>query len=201
MSEYTITPSCDCWKDVSDLIGKGIPNAIVSCLGRNFGAYYYKKLAMAEHSCVFVSQTKDKELIGVIIGTTNRNRGDAFGIADKLKLLYLANFRLLSPAFIKWAIKGIISKIFKAQKQLYLLDAELLDIAINERYRGCGIAPELIRRMEGFFTDRQVNKYLILTEKSNLRANGFYKKIGAVYVRTYKFHGREINEYHKEISK
>ena len=105
MNKYVITSECDCWDEVSDLIGLAIPNAVVSCLGRKFGAYYYLKLAESEHSCVFICKSKEGEFVGVIIGTANLSEGGVFSIFDKAKLLILANIRLFKPVFVKWVFK------------------------------------------------------------------------------------------------
>lgn len=74
-----------------------------------------------------------------------------------------------------------------------------MDIAVSEDYRSCGIAQALIGKMEGFFAQRGIDKYLIKTEKANEVSNKFYIKIGAKLMETYNFHGREINKFHKEI--
>jgi ribosomal protein S18 acetylase RimI-like enzyme len=88
-----------------------------------------------------------------------------------------------------------------AEEPLYALNAELLYDAVNEDYRGCGIAQALIAKMEDFFAARGVDKYLFKTEKANVVANKLYIKIGAELMATYNFHGRKINMYHKEVGR
>jgi ribosomal protein S18 acetylase RimI-like enzyme len=168
-------------------------------LGRNFGAYYYRKLAESDHACVFVCKVKKNKLAGITIGTTSLSAGSVFSLLDKIKLLSLANVRLFKPAFIQWVIKGVLGKIMKLEGPSYELDAEWLCVAVNQDYRGCGIAQTLIGKMEDFFAERGVDKYLIKTEKTNIISNKLFIKMGAELMATYTFHGRQINMFHKEI--
>ena len=98
-------------------------------------------------------------------------------------------------------IKGALAKA-KCEKQNHTDRpvAKLVAIAVCSKARGTGLSQKLVEEMEKFMTSKGLSEpYKILTEKANTRANKFYEKIGAAFVRTNLHHGREINEWYKEI--
>jgi ribosomal protein S18 acetylase RimI-like enzyme len=202
MRSYTIkVPQESHWPAIADMVAEAIPNAIVSSLSTAFGSLYYCNISQKQHSCSFVALDDSGKVVGVIIGTLDRNSVNKLPIKMKVKLLLLANLKLFSLTVLMWVIKGLVGKITSKDAPVTSTDAELLVIAVSTEYRRRKIAYELVEKMESFFKEKNLKmSYLIHTEKANVRANRFYSKIGAVLINTHLHHGREINEWHKSLA-
>ena len=204
MANYTIGEICKSELiEVANLVAKAVPNAIISKLGNKFGAIFYSKVVEQEYSCGYVARDESDNILGVIIGTADHPKARSIAFKGQLaKLLLAANFRLLSWSVISWLVKGIVTKIRgKKQEHTDTPVAELIVITIHPKARGTGLAKELVKKMEKFMISKGLRgPYTILTEKANTRANRFYEKIGATFVRTNLHHERKINEWHKEIT-
>jgi ribosomal protein S18 acetylase RimI-like enzyme len=190
------------WTEAAELVARSVPNALISKLGNKFGATFYSKLVEQECSCGYVARDEAKNILGVVIGTTNYPQASSIALKSQLaKLAIKANFRLMKWAVVAWAVKGIISRLkSETQNSTARPEAELVAIAVRPEMRGTGLAMALVDEMERFMASQELGgTYSILTEKANKRANRFYEKIGAKLVRTDIHHGREINEWHKEI--
>jgi ribosomal protein S18 acetylase RimI-like enzyme len=189
--------------EVAKLVAQVIPNALISKLGSRFGAAFYSKLVEQEYSCGYVARNGSGNVIGVIIGTTNYPKARSIALKGQLlKLVIAANFRLLSWSLINWVIKGVLAKT-KGEKQTHKdkPPGELIAVAVRPEVQGTGLAQKLVEEMEKFMVSNGLSgSYTILTEKANKRANRFYKKIGATFIKTSLYHGREINEWHKVIT-
>jgi|GEM_PF-6563300 len=196
-----VLPDADDWGDISDLIAKSIPNAIVSHLGNRFGKNFYKILSEHRCSCVYVCKDFQDDLKGVIIGTTDHSASYSGIRKNRFKLLLAMNFRLFKWVVLKWIARKVFTKISsqKAKCDFYV-KAELIVVAVSEDMRGKGFATKLIQKMESFLgTQDEGDIYFILTEKSNERANKFYRKIGAELVTTCAGGARNINRWHKTL--
>jgi ribosomal protein S18 acetylase RimI-like enzyme len=204
ISRYTIENARDDdWQAIADLVAQGIPNIIITKLGRSFAAAFYEKVSAQEFSCTYVARDNFGNVAGVIIGSLDYSQ--AYSIAVKtqwLKLIFAANIRLLSWSVNGWIIKGVLAKLKNENRAPeHQPNARLIVVAVRPEARGTGLAASLVEKMEEFMLAQNlVGPYLIFTEKANTRANKFYEKIGAKLIRTNVHHGREINEWHKEIA-
>jgi glycosyltransferase involved in cell wall biosynthesis/GNAT superfamily N-acetyltransferase len=192
------------WKESASLIAGAIPNSIISKLGVKFNTIFYKSIAENECSCAFLAHSPSGKSLGVIIGTLDRPFVYKVAVKNNMfRLILGANFRIVRPAVIKWIIKGILSK-FSGKKMEETPNrplAELIVIAVQPEARGTGVAANLVAMMEKWMKSKGLKgPYMILTEKSNGRSNKFYAKIGSHFVGTTLHHGREINEWRKEIT-
>lgn len=190
------------WDQIANSIAQTVPNVIIVKLGRSFAAKFYKKVSSQEFSCTYVARDNSGNVAGVIIGSLDYSQ--AYSIAVKtqwLKLLFAANIRLLSWSFISWIIKGVLARLTNEnQASEHRPNARLIVVTVCPEARGTGLAKELVKKMEKFMISKGLRgPYTILTEKANTRANKFYEKTGATLIRTNVHHGREINEWHKEI--
>ncbi|MGE4543873.1 MAG: GNAT family N-acetyltransferase [Pedobacter sp.] len=78
--------------------------------------------------------------------------------------------------------------------------AELIVVVVHDDFKGNRIGKTLINELESFFRKNNLDKpYLILTEKSNRVANNLYEKLGAQFIKTYPYHDKLMNEWHKPI--
>ena len=203
-SQYTIGEIRNSeWIEVAKLVAQAIPNALISKLGNRFGATFYSKVVEQEYSCGYVARDESDNILGVIIGTINYPNARSIAFKEQLaKLIITANLRLLRWSVIRWVIDGVFTKVkYKKEEHANRPIAELVAIAVCPKARGTGLAQELVEKMERFMVSKGLSEpYVICTEKANARANRFYEKIGAKFVRTNLYHGREINEWHKKIT-
>ena len=190
-------PDFRVWERVAGLFSQAIPNAMISSLGNHAGALYYSYLANKFKSSVYVAIDESGEVAGAIIGLLEFNAEHSMPLLFKIKLLCAANVRLLSPYFICWICKGMLEKAKSLQAVDY--QAKLKVIAISPEFKGQGLAKRLVDKMEFDLISNSFNSYQILTETENDRANAFYAKTGAKLVGSYFHHGREINEWVKEL--
>ena len=98
-------------------------------------------------------------------------------------------------------IKRVIARAGGVQQDYTIRpDAELVAIMVCPKARGTGVAQKLVEEMEKFMASRGYKgPYAIRTERTNERANSFYEKIGAKFVKTVQYYGIEINEWHRSI--
>jgi ribosomal protein S18 acetylase RimI-like enzyme len=194
----------DEWEQVAALIAEAVPNALISRLGNKFGATFYSRIVEQDGSCGYVVRDESGNILGVAIGAIDYRKAPSIAFRGQLwKLLIAANLRILRWSVISWMISGILGKLggHRADYKDRPV-AELVAIVIHSKARAIGLAQRLVEEMEAFMISKGLNgPYTILTEKANARANRFYQKIGAAFVRTNLHHGREINEWHKEITK
>lgn len=193
-------PRKDEWGEIGALLAKSIPHALVSSLGRKSGALYYEHMAKHSLFCSYGAFDKNDQLAGIILGTLNHKVTELLNFSLFFRLLLAANFRLFSPVVFRWVVRGRPHN--KAQKILIRKSpqAELKIIAVNEQFKGNGIAGRLIDELEAFFRENNLEQsYLIRTEKSNRAANYLYEKIGAEFKGTYAYHDKLINVWHKSL--
>jgi len=190
----------DEWTDVARLVGEAVPNAILSHLGSAFGARFYRAIAAQSYACAFAAHDGAGRLLGVIIGSQDQGRSYAEAVgSQRLRLALAANVRLLAPATIRWVLRGLFGKKGPARAE-HRPEAELLVITVRPEARGTGLAEALVKALESFLRARgHRGPYVIRTEAANERANRFYARIGARLACEDTFHGRRINEWHKDL--
>ena len=192
----------DEWRTAARLIAEAVPNAVISYLGDAFGGRFYGAVARQPYACAFGAHHADGNLLGVILGTLDHPRSYAEAIASQRPRLALAaNVRILSPAVVRWGLRGLRERGRRAAGAEDRPAAELLVISVRPEARGTGLAQRLVDAMEAFMRRRgYAGDYVIRTEGTNDRANRFYEKIGAQLVHRNRFHGRLINEWHKPLA-
>lgn len=189
------------WDDFAALVRASLPNYLVSQLGTRFDAVFYRHMAGQPGAYSISAYDEAGNLAGCIFATLDRRVARRLTLPLIAKLIFAANFRLLSPAMFGWLVRGIRGAKQTKSSLKQFPEAELIIFVVAPAFRGEGLAPLLMGEMEAFFEARGLRKpYLILTEKENLTANRYYDKIGAEFIRTYQHHGREINIWHKCIA-
>ena len=192
------------WLDAALLIARAIPNTVLSKLGAAFGAAFYRRIAEQDSTCMYAVRDGRGKIAGIIIGTIKASQAYREAVrGHKMRLLMAANFRLLHVAVLVWLLRAIVCRLSgKAGALPVRPESQLLVIAVCPEAQGTGISRVLVDRMELFFYERTGRlDYFILTEQSNLRANRFYEKIGAVLSGTVFHHARAINEWRKTVNK
>ena len=198
---HITTPENNHWIDIAELIASSIPNALVSKLGPRFGALYYENISKHPQSCSYIVFDKTGRLAGIILGTLDYNATSSLDFALKIKLFLAANLRLFSPTVFRWLLTGLR---FRSTRKYHMKDfpkAQLRTIVVHEDFRGNGLADKLINELESFFKKNNLESpYVILTEKSNRGANNLYEKLGATLIKTYHYHDKTMNAWHKSLS-
>ncbi|MDZ4183695.1 MAG: GNAT family N-acetyltransferase [Desulfuromonadales bacterium] len=188
------SPKPEDWPQIAELFAKSIPNALASSLGRPFGVCYYRHMAEAPGSVSIAAFDQAGTLAGVVIGTLDRQRVLRPPFTLKLQLVIAAHFRLFSPAFLRW----LADSRHTSKREDSPLQAELLMIAIDPRFRSLHLATRLLDELEMYFRNHGLHEpYIIHTEKNNHAANTFYQQVGAHFAGTRLHHNKQINEWHK----
>lgn len=195
------SPKLDDWPHIADLFTSSLPNALASSFGRSFGACYYRHIAEGPGAVSYAAFDRAGTLAGVVIGTLDRRSAHHPPFTLKLQLLAAAHIRLLSPTFLRWLVNSRYTTKRPDGATDNPLQAELLMIAINPRFRGQRLASRLLEELETFFRNNGLKQpYIIHTEKSNHAANTFYQQIGARFAGTNLYHNKQINEWHKTVT-
>lgn len=194
-------PENDHWLEIAALIAYSLPHALVSKLGTHFGALYYEHISNSQGSCCYAAFDNNGRFAGMILGTLDRNKAKSISFTLKTRLLLAANIRLFSPAVCWWLLSGLRTRRSTKVQMKEFPKAELIIVTVHEEFKGNHLAKLLINQLEKFFRKNNLQTpYLILTEKSNRVANDFYKKLGAKFIKTYAYHDKIINEWHKSLS-
>lgn len=194
------SPRAEEWPRITELLVNSFPNAVVSQFGLNFAARYYRYLAEGPDGCILAAFDRVGTLAGVVIGTVDRKRARRLPFGFILRLLVAANYRLLSRDFLLWLANSHRTET-KTAVASSRPQAELLEIVVDSRFREQQLASRLLDRIETFFREKGLHQsYIIHTEKTNHAANSFYEKVGARFAGTNLFHGKQINEWHKDLA-
>jgi ribosomal protein S18 acetylase RimI-like enzyme len=186
------------WLQIAALLAATLPNALVSHFGPRFGALYYRHFAESPDGFCRVACRDSGRVVGVVIGTRDRNLARRLSLPLLLRLLAAAHLRLLSPRFLGWLCATFRSTAPPRAPRGDHPQAELLDVAVAPDCRGVGLATCLLVELEKFLCSAgERHPYLILTEEANAAANALYRRLGAHCAGTYLFHGRAINQWHK----
>ena len=201
MPQYSLrSPHASEWDAVARMIANAIPTYLVSQLGVRFSSLYYRHLTAHPGTCSLAAYDERGNLAGFVLGCADSQGAKQLRLPVVARLLLAANYRLVSPAFLSWLVRGVLNLMQPKDIVPQKPKAELVILVVAETFQGQGLAPLLIAELEDFFRRKKLKKiYFILTEKANKASNRFYEKIGAHFVLTRVHHGREINEWHKSF--
>ena len=100
----------------------------------------------------------------------------------------------------RWLLCGIRTRSATKYLSKDFPKAELIVVSVHKDFKGNRLCKILINELEAFFRESNLDgPYLILTEKSNRVANHVYEKLGANFIKTYTYHDKLMNEWHKPL--
>lgn len=181
--------SSDC-QSIAELHKRNLDQSFLGTLGVNFLRLLYQALVLYPGGFLIIAAESD-EIVGFVSGVDNVKKFYKFFIGKKWPQ---AIFTLLPNLFSINNLKKIFetSRYGKHQDDIIAPDAELLSIALDEKYRGRGISAQLFERLAREFTTGGIHQFKIIVGASLLPARKFYQKMGCVNVaKTEIHHGQE----------
>ena len=170
----------------------------LSKLGKGFLYYLYNVFIQNKEIITLVYEDKG-EVLGFLSGAKNFDKS--------FKTIILNNFfKLLLQSIIgiirhPKLLKNAVETVFYINKQPNLkTKAELISIAVNNKYHRKGIGKRLIFEFEKILISQKVPFYKVSVNKNNGKANSFYKSLGFEKGGEYLLYGKKINLYLKKIS-
>lgn len=182
--------------DVCRIHMEALPQSFLPMLGKHFLSVVYGTILECDLGFGFV-YILDDEVAGFVLATQN---------SDKLfeKVIRKKWMILLKSVSINIMKKPLI--IFKlAETALYPgktsdISAELLVIAVDEKYRGKKVGKSLIKNLDVEFADEMIYKYKVSVYSDNNKANNFYRSTGFEFDYFFSLYGKKCNVYNHIIS-
>lgn len=171
-----------------------LDKSFLSSLGLPFLIALYKSMLFSKESFTFVYEDK-KEVFGFITGCTDTSVFFKELIRKRwFSLLLPASIRLLKKFTL--LVKIITAIIYPSQfSSKNLSKAELLSIAVDEKYREKQIGTQLLNVLNEEFKNRGIASFKVGVKKNMLRANNFYKNNDFIFIETFNVLGDEMNFY------
>lgn len=171
---------------------KNLLSGFLSGLGVSFLRELYRALVLLEPD-VQIVVLLDGKVIGFVSGTVNSKTlfrrvllANPLGILKELIGAVVKRPYLLKKLFRVFSYPG-----FTEQE---MIKAELLSIAVDERFRGQRMGKILVDALSREFVKEGISSFKVSVWK-DLPANGFYKKMGFRFLKAEKFIDGEMNFY------
>lgn len=190
---------------IARLHRESITTGFLSQLGGQFLQRLYIAISNTVYSRVFVAVEEPAGIIGVCAGCT-----DTKNMYRSIVMRHGIQFAVL---LLPWAVRlSFLKRI--AETLMYPfrrrettgetasgreIAAELLSIAVDEKFRGKGIGEQLVSEMELYFKRAGIAIYKVVTFSKDDNSNLFYQSCGFTLHRTFVHHGNEMNEYVRQI--
>ena len=178
---------------VSRIHGAELPG-FLSKLGSEFLEEFYRVLLDMES--VFTYVYEERGLIyGFATGTVSSGllKTVIFRRPFKFGLIFLGYF-ITHPFYLANFIKALSYPGLKQNQ------AELLTIAVDRNYHKRGVGKRLLDAICKEFRRRGINSFMV-SVYDRLPANGFYKKMGFEFEKSFEFLGERMNYYEYDTKK
>ena len=163
------------YKQIAEMHYNQIKTGFLNKLGLEFLELIYKYIDEYENSFI-IYKIKNENVIGFISGTEDADNL-YIGFKDKyfLKIIWIIFKRLcLKPSIVK----GIFETMNYNKKTVLLPKAELISIAVDNDYKGKGIASDLMKDFFNEMDKRGIESVKVTVGADNIRANEYYRKWG-----------------------
>ena len=160
----------------------------LSKLGSDFLYYLYKSINNCDETELIIAKDNN-QVIGFVSGATT--------LRPVMHYLIRHYFLQTTVAIIPhlFSIKNI-KKIYEllkysktADQENNLPEAELLSLAVKEKYRGSGVAQMLFSKLMAAFKEKGHDKFKIIVGEELGPAKTFYRKMGAIESGSLNLHG------------
>ena len=169
----------------------------LSSLGENFLRLLYEVLIKNKKIIILVYEDKGK-VLGFVSGAKNFDEN-----FKKIIFNNLIKFLLkIIPSAIKnpKLLRNLFETIFYTNQQLDIhVKSELLSIAIDNKFHRQGIGKKLVYELEKILINEKATSYKVSVNKTNKKANLFYKSLNFIKKGEYLLYNRKINIYLKKI--
>lgn len=192
-----------------------LPIAFITSLGELFVAAMYRGIAAAPQSCVLIASDGAGRVVGFVAGTASSGAMFRWILPRHgLQLLFRAAAHAWSPAVVRHATETAAYLLRQPERAAGRagdcaadgagtagspVAAELLSIAVGPSARGAGVGRQLVLGLEAFLRERGCRQYRVATDAEDRGSNAFYQRTGFTLRRSFRHHGRPMNEYAKAV--
>tara|TARA_A100001011_G_scaffold400649_1_gene517144 strand:- start:250 stop:828 length:579 start_codon:yes stop_codon:yes gene_type:complete len=188
----------DYYYQLAVLHQENLEQSFLSSLGINFLSLLYKEIDEDKESVV-ISERKDNQVIAFVSGTDGIGRIYKNLLLRPHLLIYTLKSVFKSPSKMHKVLELLLNSFLK-NKTTNLPNHELLSIVVNPAFQGEGCAEILFNRLCDYFKKKNVKSFKIIVGGNLTRANAFYKKMGAMSIKTIQVHkGVDSTIYIKQI--
>lgn len=164
-----------------------ISHGFLSSLSVSFLATFYQSLIESPVSFCLVAR-KENKVVGFISGTTNTARWQRYF----LKHYFFHSLWFLLPKLFSLAsVKKAVEALWYPSKESSLPSAELLTLAVDNRYWGTGVGAGLLAEFLVQMKSREVKCCRVVVGETLLQARRFYEKHGFIFEKIITIHGKE----------
>lgn len=163
------------YKQIAEMHYNQIKTGFLNNLGFEFLELLYRYIDEHEKSFI-IYKIKNERVIGFISGTEDTDKlYSGFKRKYFLRIIWIIFKRLcLKPSIVK----GISETMNYNKKTVLLPKAELISIAVDNNYKGKGIASDLMKEFFNEMKKRGIESVKVTVGADNIRANEYYKKWG-----------------------
>lgn len=164
------------FKRMADIHCNSMKGDFQVLLGMGFLKKVYKRFEVSEYGVGYIFLNENIPS-GFVLATYNINRfmRELF-IKDGLKLLIIMVGQVLRKPFI---IPSLIAQFLLNQNLKKIeMDAELVTITVDYKYRNKGIGESLIMAVIDNFRRKGIISFKLTTKGTNDLTNNFYQKLG-----------------------
>jgi len=153
---------------------KEINQGFLNQLGEKFLYYFYKTMINSSYSFLIVAR-EDDNIIGFVSGCINlRNFYREFF----KKYFFQVFLILLKKVFNKKIIKSVFETIRYSQKTDNLPKAELISIAVPQKFQGLGVGKKILEKFISEMEKRNIKYFKVIVGKNLHQAIKFYERNG-----------------------
>ena len=176
-----------------DIHIKELPNGFLTSLGSKPLTLIFNHAAASPYGILILAvDSKKEKIIGFILGTVNTSKFyREFFLKYFFSALYYFVPRLLSVHKIKKAFETVCYPKKKETKTKQKCTGELLDLAVEKKFQGQGVATKLFQAFIKECTSLKLECFDIPTTATLQNAHRFYEKHGARLINKINLHGEQ----------
>lgn len=176
-------------EQIAQIHQQEIKTGFLSSLGQSFLKKLYQAIIESDNSFCTVAEI-DGQIIGFIAGSANVNHLYRYF----LKKYSLGAFITLLPKIFNLrAIRKILESLLYPKKEKKLPKAELLTIAIKNKYQGQGVAGLMFKKFVEEMKNREIKTFKVVVGEILPRAISFYEKMGFQFHSFISIHDKELS--------
>jgi len=174
-------------ESIASLHAHAITTGFLRQLGHSFLCYLYRIMIESDDTFIIVAR-ENNQVIGFVSGSSNLKKFYTFFLRKSVFQLFPYMLHALLNGAILLKCIETLKYIVRKKKSVQLPLAELLTIAIKERYQGRGVAQELLKNFITEMSKRNIKKFKVVVGDNLLHAIHFYEKMGFTFNSTLFIH-------------
>ena len=178
--------------DLAMLHRREIETGFLSKLGDAFLELLYRSMIESDGT-ICLAALDQGELAGFICGCENT----AHFYKNFLRHHFFSTVIRAVPAlFRRGTVKGLYESLHYAGS-LSTYPAELVSMVVRDRWRGSGLAPDLLKELAIEFERRGVSDFTVVAGSELATANAFYRKMGLRAAGTIEVHAGVVSHVYE----